>query len=615
MAGGWLLHAALRGVCKRAVMGDPGRKRRRVLSVGGEASPWRRTFPRLETIVEPNDAEAKLFKTLNEVVGKFDTGTTVRVAGGWVRDKLIGRDSHDIDIALDNMTGEEFAKLVNRHLDECGEKTHRIGVIVANPEQSKHLATATLNVLGVNVDFVNLRSEEYQDSSRIPQSTRFGTAVQDAERRDFTINSLFYNVNCGALEDLTNLGVDDLKNGVIRTPLPPTQTFRDDPLRMLRAVRFASRYGFILHDDIQAALTDKENLGALSAKVSRERIGLELQNMLRGANPDYAIDLLVNYALAPVVFAIIDPPPVANSDGSKRKRYGGSLSHLSPEEAEQLLSQQDEAILEAKRKMSTLDWHSRAEIAKAIVSQTKTLFDTDRYIQERKDITPETLFLAALLHSLDTYSTANYKHKLEPLTSCIVRDSLKFKAAIAENVKTIVHAVPVLLALASHLGDQDEDAIRKQTGHLMLRSKELFHVSLCLATLVQPDARPGLEMLFDFAVRKWGLSELWREGQIFNGKDLLRELGMKKGGPMIGSFMQLQNDWIIMNRTEHFFGDKDLRRKKCSEFLLAHKDEVFEQEQVRQKKAGEEKEREIMMRKQRKELARKAKEEEQDIIQ
>ena len=84
---------------------------------------------------------------------------------------------------------------------------------------------------------MNLRKEEYDDSSRIP-SISIGTPLEDAYRRDLTINSLFYNVNTGTVEDFTMRGVSDLHDRLVRTPLPAIETFREDPLRLLRAVRF-----------------------------------------------------------------------------------------------------------------------------------------------------------------------------------------------------------------------------------------------------------------------------------------------------------------------------------------------------------------------------------------
>ncbi|KAI3825960.1 hypothetical protein L1987_07739 [Smallanthus sonchifolius] len=133
------------------------------------------------------------------------------------------------------MLGKEFCDKVNGYLASTGGKPLEIGVIQSNPDQSKHLETARMRLFDVWIDFVNLRSEDYAEKSRIP-TMEFGSAEQDAYRRDLTISSLFYNINTCLVEDFTGRGLDDLKSGKIVTPLPPKETFFDDPLRVLRAI-------------------------------------------------------------------------------------------------------------------------------------------------------------------------------------------------------------------------------------------------------------------------------------------------------------------------------------------------------------------------------------------
>ena len=220
------------------------------------ASFLKPAMPEISNVVELNETEQKLFSELLESSKMAGLSqTTLRCAGGWVRDKLMGRESLDIDIALDNMLGKEFADTVNQYLEPHGQKTHSVAVIMSNPDQSKHLETARMKIRGLWIDLVNLRSEEYAHNSRIPTMT-FGTPEQDAFRRDFTINSLFYNINTGAVEDFTGRGIEDMKLGIIRTPLPARETFVDDPLRVLRAIRFASRFGFSLDESLVDAARD-----------------------------------------------------------------------------------------------------------------------------------------------------------------------------------------------------------------------------------------------------------------------------------------------------------------------------------------------------------------------
>jgi tRNA nucleotidyltransferase (CCA-adding enzyme) len=165
----------------------------------------------------------------------------------------MGKQSNDIDIALDDMYGEEFAKILNEKLYPDGQK--KFGVIKSNSEKSKHLETATIRVHGTFIDLVNLRSEKYSETSRVPV-IEIGTPEEDAYRRDLTINTMFYNINMGEVEDFTKLGIKDLEEGIVRTPLEPLQTFLDDPLRVLRTIRFATRFHFNIIPEIFTAAKD-----------------------------------------------------------------------------------------------------------------------------------------------------------------------------------------------------------------------------------------------------------------------------------------------------------------------------------------------------------------------
>lgn len=213
----------------------------------------------------------------------------LRWAGGWVRDKLLGIPSHDIDVAVNTMTGMQFAQRIRDYCDTPeAVKKHRfqpddvgnLHHVASNPEKSKHLETAMVRMFGLDLDFVNLRKETYTELSRNPQM-EFGTAEEDALRRDATINALFYNLHTDAVEDFTG-GVPDMEAKLIRTPLDPLQTFTDDPLRVLRLVRFASRLEFSIDPETERVMGNEQVLESLRVKISRERVGIELEKMLRG---------------------------------------------------------------------------------------------------------------------------------------------------------------------------------------------------------------------------------------------------------------------------------------------------------------------------------------------
>ncbi len=279
----------------------------------GPSSNWSNSLGSAANILhDPNivltPRECDVFGIVREAATLGGTGTVARVAGGWVRDKLLGKSSDDIDIALDNMKGTDFAALVQQvvrgRVGEAGVK--QFNVIKANPSQSKHLETATMRVVGTDVDFVHLRTETYSEGSRIPE-VQIGTAAEDSFRRDLTINALFFNINDGSIEDFTGHGLDDLQRSLIRTPLNPLTTFLDDPLRVLRAVRFAGRFGFRLHPLVAQAARAEAVQRALREKVSRERVGTELAKMLRGNRATESLMTIFELGLPGTVFALPGP--------------------------------------------------------------------------------------------------------------------------------------------------------------------------------------------------------------------------------------------------------------------------------------------------------------------
>lgn len=235
--------------------------------------------------------EQEIFSILLNVVKTKSPSTTVRVVGGWIRDKLMGKQPHDIDIMVDNVGGSEFAKMVTDSLNLSGPH-----VIRANPENSKHIETSRMYIPissgeTVEIDVAKTRQDVYQGDSRIPTTTD-ATAEEDSLRRDLTINCIFYNINEDKIEDFTGRGLSDLKNKIINTPLDPYKTFSDDPLRILRCIKFSSRYGWDIAPDVFNAMSNPELRQKLKTKVSRERKGIEIKEMLSTGYPEVAVELL-----------------------------------------------------------------------------------------------------------------------------------------------------------------------------------------------------------------------------------------------------------------------------------------------------------------------------------
>ena len=246
----------------------------------------------MNKLIQLTEKEATLRQLLLDVsdyiASQSHTKPDLRFSGGWVRDKLLGSTSKDIDISISSMTGYNFGLLMKAFLESSGEHAkydrHIVGglaKIEANPEKSKHLETVTTKILDLDIDIVNLRKEKYSDDSRNP-IMEFGTPEEDANRRDATVNALFYNLQTSEVEDFTGRGLQDMERKVIKTPLSPYQTFKDDPLRILRAIRFASRLGYRIDSTDEQAMSDESIKDALRLKISRERVGIEVVKMLQG---------------------------------------------------------------------------------------------------------------------------------------------------------------------------------------------------------------------------------------------------------------------------------------------------------------------------------------------
>lgn len=252
-------------------------------------------------MISITDAESSIFKIL--LAAASGTDSTVRVVGGWVRDKLMGLDSDDIDISVDNLTGLEFAINIAQH-QGLGDK---VGVIKANPDKSKHLSSAVMFINGQEVQFTGFRKETYVAASRVPR-VEAGSIAEDTYRRDFTVNSLYYNLNTDAVEDISTHGLSDINKRTLRLMVPPQElwgdmnisslaeaecrSFTEDPLRVLRAIRFACRFNFGLSKSLVKAAVLPEVIASFGSKISRDRIQIEFSKMMTGASPARAVSLI-----------------------------------------------------------------------------------------------------------------------------------------------------------------------------------------------------------------------------------------------------------------------------------------------------------------------------------
>ena len=236
----------------------------------------------------------KIFKLVEKT--STELGVKSYLVGGFVRDILLNRPSKDVDFMVIG-DGINFARKLAENFNPVPEVTI-----------FKNFGTAMVKIEDWDVEFVGARKESYSKQSRKPD-VKPGTFEDDLNRRDFTINALAVSMNkenFGELSDLFS-GIKDLNNGIIKTPLEPVITFSDDPLRMMRAVRFASQLGFELHDKTKMGI---EKCAERINIVSIERTSDELNKILLSDKPSVGLRLMFETGLMKHVL-----PEVANLYG------------------------------------------------------------------------------------------------------------------------------------------------------------------------------------------------------------------------------------------------------------------------------------------------------------
>ena len=254
--------------------------------------------------IQFTDKESVVFKQISSVAAKLNM--PCYLIGGFVRDKIIGRPVKDADIVC---IGDGIA-LAHAYADTISPRP-----VVAF---FKTFGTAQIKLPDLEIEFVGARKESYQQHSRKP-AVEEGTIEDDQDRRDFTINALAVSLNekdYGTLIDPFE-GLEAIENKLIKTPLEPLQTFSDDPLRMLRAIRFSTQLGFSIDPVTFQAI--KENAHRLKI-VSQERITDELNKIMLSSKPSVGWELLnQSNLLKQILPALLDLHGAVYIDGIGHK--------------------------------------------------------------------------------------------------------------------------------------------------------------------------------------------------------------------------------------------------------------------------------------------------------
>ena len=240
-------------------------------------------------------------------IGKIADATKLRayVVGGYVRDMILDKPTVDIDVMVIG-DGVEFAGKVAAELNDELSAVY------------KKFGTALLEHNEYKIEFASARKESYNRDSRKPD-VEFSGLEDDLARRDFTINALAVSLNSNTLDQLTDIfgGVDDIENKIIRTPLAPEKTFDDDPLRIMRAIRFASVLDFSIETGTYDAIVKMKDRLKEDSVVSQERITDEFLKILMSPKPSIGLDLLFKTGVMEIIF-----PEMSNLAGvDQRKDY------------------------------------------------------------------------------------------------------------------------------------------------------------------------------------------------------------------------------------------------------------------------------------------------------
>ncbi len=257
--------------------------------------------------------ELTIFKKISTAAKNI--GVESYVIGGFVRDKILGRDTKDIDVVCvgDGIAlAEEAAKQFGKNITVNIFKTYGTAQIKieANKLYESNINNQSSTFLpppiggeiegALEIEFVGARKESYREESRNP-TVEIGTLQDDQLRRDFTINAMGISLNekdFGVLVDPFD-GLGDIERQLLKTPLAPTQTFIDDPLRMMRGIRFAAQLNFTLEENTSAAITANANRIKI---ITKERIAEELNKILMCKKPSIGFDLLYKTGLLQIIF-------------------------------------------------------------------------------------------------------------------------------------------------------------------------------------------------------------------------------------------------------------------------------------------------------------------------
>jgi uncharacterized domain HDIG len=438
-------------------------------------------------------AEEELLRLLKRA--SADLAVRAWVVGGYVRDKILGRPHDNPDVVVE---GGDALKVAERFAELAGAEP---------PVMFERFGTAQVTLPGHLVEFVTARAESYTPDSRKPD-VRPATLEEDLRRRDFTVNTLLMDFD-GKIHDLLG-GRKDLDARILRTPADPRRTFGDDPLRMLRAVRFACQLGFELAPDLLPAMRAMK-IRLAPPVISVERMADELRRMLTSERPRFAIELL---DAGEVLDTIL--PEVAACKGVTQTGY-----HTHDVYGHTLL------VVE----------HVPDDIA---------------------------LRLAALFHDVGKPSTATPDGAFtghEILGAKMARSALERLRFSQKEIEIVVQLVRLHLRPVYYLSEWTDGAVARlarDAGTQLGRLMALARADLAASAYPEPEKLDELQARIDAVLRE----RPSRLTPLVTGEDVMRVRGMGPG-PEVGRIKQRLQELVID-------GEVTPTREAALEYLASH---------------------------------------------
>jgi putative nucleotidyltransferase with HDIG domain len=395
---------------------------------------------------------------LKKIIKNTEFEDKVFLAGGGVRDEIMGKVPKDLDFVVlgDLNAGINFSIWLSKKLNIYKEGTNP--VIFARFGTSKlTIYKNQYNLPKLELEFVATRKEEYTDGSRKPKVAN-GELIDDVMRRDLTINSLLKNISTGEILDLTNRGISDIKNKIIRTTSEPDIIFKDDPLRMMRAIRFSVKYNFKMERDVLYGIQSnaKEIL-----KISKERIKDELNKILLSDNPDKGIKLL---KITGLLKYVIEEFELAYNMKQNMHHKEDVFKHT--------LSVLKNTPPELKTRLMALFHDIGKVLTRSVSPEGSVHFYGHEKVSEEmvRDIMTRLKYPNELIDSVSSGVRHHMalKHGGDDATKLADKSLRKFASAVGENLEYILDLIH-----ADNISHSDESAMPKQISIIRDRINKL----------------------------------------------------------------------------------------------------------------------------------------------